>query len=489
MDRPIIFTGAIPRSTDILNGWQQSMIGLGKLIKATLGSGTLVEGLACAPTSPGSLEVTIAPGQIYALDPVDASAYGSLPVDTTEIMKQGLSLAALLLSCPAPTTSGDSIDYLIEAAYEDVDSDPVVLPYYNAANPSQAFSGPNNSGAAQNTIRQGVCNVQVKAGAAAATGSQTIPAVDSGFVGLWVVTVAYGDTAIAASQIAEYVGAPFIPTTLTNAAGLDLPNVFTQQQTLEGGFSSGGPSTVPSATLAAGALNAGQAQSASIITAPDTGVANACAIALTPTPIALTPGMAVSIKSVAYTNTGAATLAVNGLSTLPILLAKNTPLIGGELVAGYGAICRLNNAATAWELTWSGAGAFGIAATTANGAVNLSQVESALPVNLHNNFIPASGTTYTSSLSFTAPSNGFIFAIATQNNSADPQPTGIVQTVSINGTSHGTDSTLVSKTNYGAAAVAAGTACTVTSTLAAGTSTGTFLSVDQIISYLFIPNP
>ena len=114
-------------------------------------------------------------------------------------------------------------------------------------------------------------------------------------------------------------------------------------------------------------------QAAQYITAPDTGAVNAYAAVLAPAPAALTPGMLVSIKSISNTNTNATTLAVNGLSTLPILLAKNTPLIGGELVAGYGAICLLNNAATAWELIWSGAGAFGIAATTKNGALNLGQ--------------------------------------------------------------------------------------------------------------------
>jgi len=115
-------------------------------------------------------------------------------------------------------------------------------------------------------------------------------------------------------------------------------------------------------------------QAAQYITAPDTGAVNAYAVALTPTPIALTPGMLVSVKSISNTNTGAATLAVSGLSTLPILLAKNTPLSGGELTAGYGAIVKLNNAGTAWELIWTGAGSFVIAATASNQAVNLSQL-------------------------------------------------------------------------------------------------------------------
>ena len=116
-------------------------------------------------------------------------------------------------------------------------------------------------------------------------------------------------------------------------------------------------------------------QAASYISAKDTGAVNAYAVALTPSPSALTPGMLVNILQIANTNTGAATLAVNGLSTLPVLLAQGTALIGGELLAGYGALVRLNYAGTAWELIWTGAGSFVPPATQSNAAVNLSQLQ------------------------------------------------------------------------------------------------------------------
>jgi hypothetical protein len=54
-------------------------------------------------------------------------------------------------------------------------------------------------------------------------------------------------------------------------------------------------------------------------------------------------------------------------------LGKRTALIGGELVAGYGALLRLSYAGTAWELIWTGAGAFGMAATQSNANVTLGQ--------------------------------------------------------------------------------------------------------------------
>ena len=77
-----------------------------------------------------------------------------------------------------------------------MDTDSVTLPYYNASNPTQAYSGPNNSGVAQYTTRKGVCLLQVKTGTAATTGTQTTPAPDAGFTGLYAVTVANGQTTI-----------------------------------------------------------------------------------------------------------------------------------------------------------------------------------------------------------------------------------------------------------------------------------------------------
>ncbi len=115
-------------------------------------------------------------------------------------------------------------------------------------------------------------------------------------------------------------------------------------------------------------------QSASYFTAKDTGTANAYAVTLSPAPSVLTPGMLVNILQIANTNTGAATLAVNGLSTLPILLAKGTALSGAELTAGYGAIVRLNNAGTAWELVFSAAGEFVPPASQKNATPQLSQL-------------------------------------------------------------------------------------------------------------------
>ena len=211
MDRPIVYTQEQARSTDFLFASRSAMIGLSKLAAAILGTSTAVNNLACTPTSPAGLTVNVSQGEIYSMAPVDASQYGVLPADTADtILKQGIVLGTTNFSCPAPTTTGYSINYLIEAIYQDTDTTNVVLPYFNSANPSQPLSGQNNSGAPQSTERQGQCILAIKAGAAAATGSQVTPAPDSGYTALWVVTVANGQTGITSANIAQVPGAPFL---------------------------------------------------------------------------------------------------------------------------------------------------------------------------------------------------------------------------------------------------------------------------------------
>ncbi|HQT89691.1 MAG TPA: hypothetical protein PK677_14280 [Acidiphilium sp.] len=218
MDRPIVYPAALPQASDVLSVAQDAMIGLGYALQAVMGSSTVVAGLACTPTSPASLAVNVAPGSIMALAQTDATAYSTLPANANSLMQQGIVQTTTLFNIAAPSTSGQSINYLIEAAFSQTDGNSTVLPYYNAANPSQPYSGPNNSGTAQNTIRYGACVLQLKAGAPAATGSQVTPAVDSGYVGLWVITVANGQSTIVSGNIVEYSGAPFLPFTLPQLA-------------------------------------------------------------------------------------------------------------------------------------------------------------------------------------------------------------------------------------------------------------------------------
>lgn len=205
----LVWPGAIPLETDLLNAQRNTLIALGFLIKDLLGANTVVGGFGCTPGT--GLTVSIAPGRIYSLQNLDGTAYSSLPADLThQVMKQGILLDAATLDVPAPTTSGDSINYLIEAAYEDSDTGNTILDYYDASNSTQPYAGPNNTGQAQPTMRQGLVALVAKPGAAAATGSQTAPAADAGYVGLYVVTVANGASGVTSGDITAASGAPFI---------------------------------------------------------------------------------------------------------------------------------------------------------------------------------------------------------------------------------------------------------------------------------------
>ncbi|KAF1004367.1 MAG: hypothetical protein GAK28_04074 [Luteibacter sp.] len=236
MDRKIVYPGQIPLETDLLGTNQSVMVALGKLTGAIFGTGGAVNGLTVGPNAPAALNVVVAPGEIYQLVNLEATAYSSLPADIAhQLVKQGILLDATTLACPAPTTAGFSINYLIEATYADSDTNNTTLPYYNASNPSQAYSGPNNSGLQQATTRAGIVQLQAKAGIAAATGSQVTPAVDSGYIALAVVTVANGQTTISAGNIATIAASKVLPTSILGMFGQSR-----QQQ-----FTSSGSFTVP----------------------------------------------------------------------------------------------------------------------------------------------------------------------------------------------------------------------------------------------------
>ena len=212
MDRQIVYPGAIPLETDLLNTNKFAMTGLAKLASAFLGESTWLCGLVCKPSAPASMTVQVGEGQIYSLQHLDGTPYSSLAADNINtILKQGLSLTPCLFRLDAPAMQGHSINYLIQVAYADTDTGPAVLPYYNAADPAIAFSGPDNSGAPQNTVRSGGCHVSLKAGMAARKGEQISPTPDPGYTAAWVITVDNGAISIDASAIHMAEHAPFLP--------------------------------------------------------------------------------------------------------------------------------------------------------------------------------------------------------------------------------------------------------------------------------------
>lgn len=351
MNRQIVYPGAIPLETDLLNTNKYAMLGVAKLASSLMGGNTYVHGLACTPSSPASMVVNVAAGQIYSLQNIDGTAYSSLPADTTHsILKQGYVLDAQQFTLTAPSTAGYSINYLIQVTYSDVDGGSTVLPYYNASNPSVAWSGPNNSGTSQYTVRQGVCTVSLKAGVAATTGTQITPSPDSGCTGLYVVTVAQGATSVTAANISNYTNAPFLP----------------QNGIVDG------------------------IQRKAMTYAADTGTANVYVAMYTPAPLSLTDGMELEFKA-KTANTGASTFNPNGLGASPVLTLGGQALVGSEIQVGSLCVVRWNATLSSWMLVNSSSAATPVLpATKPNQAPQLQQV-----LQIANNFseIAAGGNT------------------------------------------------------------------------------------------------
>jgi hypothetical protein len=322
MDRQTIYFGQIPLETDLLHAQQNALVALAKLSSGVLGTPTAVNGFTCTPTNPASLNVVLTAGEIYQLENLEATAWSSLPANTAySIVKQGVQLGNQIFGITPPATFGYSQVFLLEVQYQDLDSGALVLPYYNAANPSQPFAGPGNAGSAQNTVRQGAVAAQIKAGVAAPTGSQIAPTQDPGWTGLFYITVANGATTITAGNIVQITTAPFIPVTL--------------------------PGVPPGV------------QSGIWIYAVDLGAQNAMVANVWPVPTQLTVGMEIRVKA-AFGNTGPATLNLNGLGTVPIHRANGAVLSSGDYNAGQ--VLTLCYDGAAWQIV----NYFGFTSSTTN---------------------------------------------------------------------------------------------------------------------------
>jgi hypothetical protein len=203
MNRQIVAAQQQPRALDFLTSERATMINFGHLARMVLGTGTLVDGLACTQTTVPSMQVQVGPGCITFLTVVDGSAYGSMASDSNALVKVGINEGTTSFTLTAPGTAGQSINYLIEAQFSESDTNSTTLTFLNTGT-GLPYT------ASANTTRQQIVSLQVKNGTAATTGTQTTPSVDSGWTGLYVVTVAYGATSVINANISTYAGAPFL---------------------------------------------------------------------------------------------------------------------------------------------------------------------------------------------------------------------------------------------------------------------------------------
>ena len=103
MDRTIVYPGSIPLDTDLLQLNRNTMVALGALMKAVLGTAMVADGLGVSPTTPNSMSVSVGPGSITAFAVVDATPFGSLPADSDGLLKMGVNLEPTTLTVSAPT--------------------------------------------------------------------------------------------------------------------------------------------------------------------------------------------------------------------------------------------------------------------------------------------------------------------------------------------------------------------------------------------------
>jgi hypothetical protein len=287
MDRIFFYPGELMQDTDLLNMEKNTMIGLGAVLEMMLGANQIVSGFTCSAlpnnaVTGAAFAVSISRGFMTSYQEVDPNAFGSVGTDTARnVMKCGVNLSSstVALTNAGPNTSGQAINYLISAGFSEGDTEATVLPYVNAANPSQPYSGQNNTGTTQNTVRQQSVVFEVTAGAAANAGTQTTPAAPAGYVPLFVVTITNGDAAVQSGEIAQSPLAPIIPhvlqslspgfstsATLTAAEGnIVVPAGVTRMRltALGGGGGGGGAAACYSAQISAG--NGGQGSGTAIL--------------------------------------------------------------------------------------------------------------------------------------------------------------------------------------------------------------------------------
>lgn len=216
MDRVIVHPSQLPAAEDFLDVQVNSLRESGRLIYAMTGGMPVVDGVACSPTLPASMAVSMSAGTAFWPTVVDGGAFGVLSPDLRACMKAG-SYDGQTIPVSAPTAPGTDVVFLVQATFAESDTDPLVLDYYNATNPSQPYSGPSNSGAAEYTRRADRCAVALKAGSPAATGQATAPGADPGWVPLWLILVHAGAVAIGAGDISPAPAAPRFTARLTSS--------------------------------------------------------------------------------------------------------------------------------------------------------------------------------------------------------------------------------------------------------------------------------
>lgn len=208
MDRQIVYPGSIPLDTDLLSVQRNTLLALGSISKTILGSAPVVDGLACVPG--GGFSVSIGPGTLSMAMALDTTTFGSLPADPTTLLKTGVNPASTTISLGTTSSQSSVLCWVIQATLAEVDDQALSLQYWNAVNPTLPFSGPNNSGAAQNTRRRTSLVLTAKPSAPLPVGTFAPPNADPGSVGLYGVTTWVGKSGVTVDDIVVLPTAPIL---------------------------------------------------------------------------------------------------------------------------------------------------------------------------------------------------------------------------------------------------------------------------------------
>lgn len=213
-----VYTNQVPFESDVLRSNSYRMAAISKLAQTLLGTGInnvdLFNGLPCSPVAPPGLQVVVGVGVGYSFENYADTDYGVLPADTNpnhKLYKQGISLDPVTLNTPAPVGSGNSVIHLVQARFRTQDVNVVTRPYFNSADPTDPLFNDMSD------TRIDDLSITIKLGTEGPSPSP--PSPDSGYTGLYYVTVAFGQTVIVPGDITTVPDAPFITESLTQKVG------------------------------------------------------------------------------------------------------------------------------------------------------------------------------------------------------------------------------------------------------------------------------
>lgn len=297
--RVTVYTNQVPYEADVLRSNSYKMADVSKLAETILGTGIgnskLVSGLPCLPIAPPGMQVTVGAGCMYSFENYDNTAYSVLPADTDpnhKLYKQALNFDLVVLDTPAPLVVGNSIIYLVQGAFETLDVNIISRPYFNSADPTSPIFNNLSDTRVDKILINVISGVEGP--------SPTPPTPTPGFVPLYYVTVAFGQTSIVTNNITLATGAPFVTESLTQKVSYS--DIRSEKYTYF----------------------------------LDTGTTNAIVVTPSPAYANFDSGTTISVR-VANTITGACTLSINGITSIPIKTINPAGIsdpIAGQIISG-----------------------------------------------------------------------------------------------------------------------------------------------------------